>query len=94
MEPEHCCCCLSTEQQAPAQPADSSTSSPQDRQGANKRAVAKKQAASSWNAKRAGADAGVHSDFLSNLGEGQEYNINVDHGKQRGLVLPIMLFLL
>jgi len=37
----------------------------------------KKQAQSSWTAKHVGADA----DFLSNLGEGQDYNINVDHGK-------------
>lgn len=41
----------------------------------------KKQAQSSWTAKHAGADADTQSDFLSNLGEGQDYNINVDHGK-------------
>ncbi|KAL0037164.1 hypothetical protein WJX79_003556 [Trebouxia sp. C0005] len=41
----------------------------------------KKQAQSSWTAKHAGADADTQSDFLSNLGEGQDYNINVDHGQ-------------
>ena len=41
----------------------------------------RKQAQSSWTAKHAGADPDTQSDFLSNLGEGQDYNINVDHGK-------------
>jgi len=41
----------------------------------------KNPAQSSWTAKHAGADADTQSDFLSNLGEGQDYNINVDHGK-------------
>lgn len=45
------------------------------------RSKTKKQAQSSWNAKHAGADADTKSDFLSNLGEGQDYNINVDHGQ-------------
>jgi len=45
------------------------------------RAKLRKQAPSSWTAKHAGADADTQSDFLSNLGEGQDYNINVDHGK-------------
>lgn len=34
---------------------------------------------SSWDAKEAGQE-GKAGDFLSNLGTGQNYNINVDHG--------------
>ena len=54
------------------------------------RSKTKKQAQSSWNAKHAGADADTKSDFLSNLGEGQDYNINVDHGMQ-STIFPCVL---
>ena len=40
----------------------------------------KKRFASSWDAKAAGAEKGTNADYLSNLGQAQEYNINVTHG--------------
>ena len=40
----------------------------------------KKRFASSWDAKHAGAEEGTKADYLSNLGQAQEYNINVTHG--------------
>ena len=40
----------------------------------------KKLGKSSWDGKRQGQKADDKSDFLSNLGSGQDYNINVDHG--------------
>ena len=40
----------------------------------------KKRFASSWNAKAAGAEEGTKADYLSNLGQAQDYNINVTHG--------------
>ena len=36
---------------------------------------------SSWTAKHAGSKPDSQEDYLSNLGTGQEYNINVDHGE-------------
>lgn len=65
----------------PSQPHEPKSSAPESSQDASKRVKDKDQPRSSWNAKRAGADADTQSDFLSNLGEAQEYNINVDHGK-------------
>jgi len=44
--------------------------------------VDKKSLKSSWAGKRAGQKEGDESDFLSNLGSGQDYNINVSHGRQ------------
>lgn len=41
----------------------------------------KKPPKSSWTGKRVGQKAGDETDFLSNLGSGQDYNINVDHGQ-------------
>ena len=40
----------------------------------------KKRFASSWDAKAAGAEEGTKADYLSNLGQAQDYNINVTHG--------------
>lgn len=40
----------------------------------------KKLGKSSWDGKRQGQKADDKSDFLSNLGSGQDYNINVEHG--------------
>ena len=40
----------------------------------------KKVGKSSWDGKRQGQKADDKSDYLSNLGSGQDYNINVDHG--------------
>lgn len=54
----------------------------------NTRANKRKPAQSSWNAKHAGAAADTQSDFLSNLGEGQDYNINVDHGECCNMLDP------
>ena len=42
---------------------------------------------SSWTGKRAGQKEDDESDFLSNLGSGQDYNINVSHGKHGVLVV-------
>ena len=47
---------------------------------ANKSKKTKKRFASSWDAKHAGAEEGTKADYLSNLGQAQEYNINVTHG--------------
>ena len=52
----------------------------QDEEDFNKRANTKKRFASSWDAKAAGAEEGTKADYLSNLGQAQEYNINVTHG--------------
>ncbi|KAL3157030.1 hypothetical protein ABBQ38_001279 [Trebouxia sp. C0009 RCD-2024] len=73
--------CLS-DQRASRQPIEPAAASAQESSGeAREHTLSKKQPQSSWNAKRAGADADSPSDFLSNLGEGQDYNINVDHGQ-------------
>ena len=40
---------------------------------------------SSWDAKAAGSTADSKADYLSNLGQAQEYNINVTHGTAHSL---------
>lgn len=45
----------------------------------------KKRFTSSWDAKAAGATADSQADYLSNLGQAQEYNINVTHGTAHSL---------
>ena len=52
----------------------------QDEEDANESKQKKKRFASSWDAKAAGAEEGTKADYLSNLGQAQEYNINVTHG--------------
>ena len=52
----------------------------QEGEEARSRGKAKKRFASSWDAKAAGAAEGTKADYLSNLGQAQEYNINVTHG--------------
>ena len=52
----------------------------QDEEDVNKNRKTKKRFASSWDAKQAGAEEGTKADYLSNLGQAQEYNINVTHG--------------
>ena len=73
------CCHCSADQRTPSQPAERPATSPQA--SSRETTLPKTQSPSSWNAKRAGAEADTQSDFLSNLGEGQDYNINVDHGE-------------
>lgn len=41
---------------------------------------------SSWDAKEAGGGRSADSDYLSELGEGQQYNINVTHGQRAGMI--------
>ena len=53
----------------------------QEGEEASPRGKAKKRFASSWDAKAAGAAEGTKTDYLSNLGQAQEYNINVTHGE-------------
>ncbi|CAK0780317.1 hypothetical protein CVIRNUC_005010 [Coccomyxa viridis] len=53
----------------------------QEGEEASPRGKAKKRFASSWDAKAAGAAEGTKADYLSNLGQAQEYNINVTHGQ-------------
>lgn len=72
-------CCYADQKSSSATAEDDSLAEA-DEDG-KARAKLRKQAPSSWTAKHAGADADTQSDFLSNLGEGQDYNINVDHGK-------------
>jgi hypothetical protein len=52
----------------------------------------KKRFASSWDAKAAGATADSKADYLSNLGQAQEYNINVTHGTADSLPSLIWVF--
>ena len=56
----------------------------QEGEEASPRGKAKKRFASSWDAKAAGAAEGTKADYLSNLGQAQEYNINVTHGESHG----------
>ncbi|KAL4448554.1 hypothetical protein ABPG75_005773 [Micractinium tetrahymenae] len=42
--------------------------------------------ASSWNAKEAGGGRSAESDYLSELGAAQQYNINVSHGQRAGMI--------
>ena len=82
----------SADQRTPSQPAERPVSSPHESSRATSgRTLPKQQPPSSWNAKRAGAEADTQSDFLSNLGEGQDYNINVDHGETMSLLLALFL---
>jgi hypothetical protein len=41
---------------------------------------------SSWGAKEAGGGRSAESDYLSELGAAQQYNINVDHGQRAGMI--------
>lgn len=41
---------------------------------------------SSWDAKEAGGGRSADSDYLSELGAAQQYNINVDHGQTAGMI--------
>lgn len=41
---------------------------------------------SSWAAKEAGGGRSADSDYLSELGAAQQYNINVDHGQRAGMI--------
>ncbi|PSC73399.1 ribulose bisphosphate carboxylase oxygenase chloroplastic [Micractinium conductrix] len=41
---------------------------------------------SSWNAKEAGGGRSADSDYLSELGAAQQYNINVTHGQRAGMI--------
>ena len=69
---------------APHTTQTSQTGSPKGQPG--------KKAVSSWTAKHAGAKADTKFDFLSNLGEAQNYNINVDHGEYFALHATAAMF--
>ncbi|CAL5221664.1 g3892 [Coccomyxa viridis] len=58
----------------------------QDEEDVNKNRKTKKRFASSWDAKQAGAEEGTKADYLSNLGQAQEYNINVTHGQNSKMI--------
>ena len=60
----------------------------QDDEDVKETKTTKKRFASSWDAKAAGAEKGTKADYLSNLGQGQEYNINVTHGAAHISPLP------
>lgn len=73
--------CTHADSTAPKSPVERrSSDSTKSTRLATKQAI--KESVSSWNAKQAGAKEGDAADFLSNLGEAQDYNINVDHGEQ------------
>ena len=80
LQADTCHRCCYADQKTTSATAEDDPVAEADKDG-KARAKLKKSAQSSWTAKHAGADADTQSDFLSNLGEGQDYNINVDHGK-------------
>ncbi|KAI3426183.1 hypothetical protein D9Q98_008560 [Chlorella vulgaris] len=72
------------EQQPPrAQQADSSQSASQR---PARPSFSPRRFTSSWDAKEAGGGRNSDSDYLSELGAAQQYNINVDHGQTSGMI--------
>ena len=63
----------------------------QEGEEATPKGRAKKRFASSWDAKAAGAAEGTKADYLSNLGQAQEYNINVTHGESHTTSCPLRI---